>query len=783
LPIWKFRYEPRRALFIAVGVAAAAVVAWLAGVSRELDQSWSRPLAFRARQALGLEPAIDPRLKLLVLDDAAVASRKGADLSPKVWADLLDALAKQQPRVVLIDADFSLPLRQTLAAEDVARLDSLSFPIAAGALLSASAIEGREPLDAPRPDLSLTTYAPSLADAAWLPPAVGRYVYGPDHSMAPAFARLGNREIESHQRGAAFLRLSDGTGVPHFALTAASKLRIDASGVFADDRRVGLDADGRFVVDLVDPARLASPSHSIRLDHALDQIAHGDQIPGIAEGDTVVVLPGVFSGGDAVRQTDRGEIVGGLLRAMAVNSVLTGKWIRFVEPWQDLLLATAAAGVASVVATALPLRVAVPLLLFGFGAFAAGSVALFAWLSWSLSWLFIGLSGAGAGLAIAFDRARSRSHFADRLADSMRGQMAPEHVQELLLDLDRLDLRPRNQAVTMMFVDLVGFSRLAEDLPADQLFGQLKDHLQEMRSTIHKHQGFIDRSLGDGLLCYFGFRPDNVAPTAGNHADQALACAIELQQMNLQRNLAAKATNRVSHPMRIGINTATVCLGDLGDANRIDFTVIGHGVNFAKRLETACENYRIMLSRDTKDQLSVGGCDTRFLHQRYVQVKHHTELLEAYEFDPLGGLEEEKFEAIRHYWSLIGVRRKDSRYEVSTAVAITMVMTQATGRIANFSTTGIAFYLDKYIACGASIGFLLDDPSGDLGRRCRERRILPLEAEIRWGQREGTQFLHGALIKGLNVENQQWLFQTLSEYSSAMFTPGGAGTKPDPKVS
>src|SRR5690606_6374571 len=103
--------------------------------------------------------------------------------------------------------------------------------------------------------------------------------------------------------------------------------------------------------------------------------------------------------------------------------------------------------------------------------------------------------------------------------------------------------------------------------------------------------GYVDRTLGDGMLCVFGYSAEGGPGESQYHADQALTCAAAIQRKNIQRILDARSTGDAVFPLRIGINTAGVFIGNLGDSVNSDFTVIGNGVNFASRLEHSCDRH------------------------------------------------------------------------------------------------------------------------------------------------------------------------------------------------
>ena len=145
-----------------------------------------------------------------------------------------------------------------------------------------------------------------------------------------------------------------------------------------------------------------------------------------------------------------------------------------------------------------------------------------------------------------------------------------------------------------MFIDMVGFSMSSEDLTPRLALARLSSNITYLKEKIYQHGGEVNKTLGDGLLAYFGY------PVTGNnrnHAEDALKCAIEIQQDCLKR-CVEKENNMFTYPLRIGINTDLVYIGVIGDES--DISLVGSAVIFASRLESSCEPFRIMLGSTTR---------------------------------------------------------------------------------------------------------------------------------------------------------------------------------------
>ena len=145
----------------------------------------------------------------------------------------------------------------------------------------------------------------------------------------------------------------------------------------------------------------------------------------------------------------------------------------------------------------------------------------------------------------------------------------------------------RKLTATVLFVDIKGFSRVAEGLEPQQLMEWLNAYLGEMTAVIIRHQGVVNKYIGDAIMAIFGvpFARDSEAEITRD-AINAVACALEMgaavEAMNLTKT--SRAAPRVQ--VRIGVNTGVLVAGCVGNDQRLEYTVLGDTVNIASRLES-----------------------------------------------------------------------------------------------------------------------------------------------------------------------------------------------------
>jgi adenylate cyclase len=181
-------------------------------------------------------------------------------------------------------------------------------------------------------------------------------------------------------------------------------------------------------------------------------------------------------------------------------------------------------------------------------------------------------------LATAFNHMTAGLAERDRVRDLLGKVVSPEIATQLLHS--DLKLGGEEREVTILFSDLRDFTSLSEKLAPAEVLALLNRYLDRMSTIIEKHGGVIDKYIGDAIMALFG------APVASPDApERAIAAAREMAQALdvLNRELVAEGKQALA--FGIGINTARVVAGNMGSKTRLNYTVIGDGVNLASRLE------------------------------------------------------------------------------------------------------------------------------------------------------------------------------------------------------
>ncbi|RPH44713.1 MAG: adenylate/guanylate cyclase domain-containing protein [Burkholderiales bacterium] len=164
--------------------------------------------------------------------------------------------------------------------------------------------------------------------------------------------------------------------------------------------------------------------------------------------------------------------------------------------------------------------------------------------------------------------------------------VAPQLVERMAHDPDNVPLESRNKELTILFADIRGFTRMAENMDPQQLRDYLNRFLTAMTEVIHAYNGTVDKYIGDAVMAFWGAPVDDPM-----HADHAVAAAIAMQREVARLNREFEANGWPPLVVGIGINTGVVRVGDMGSRLRRAYTVIGDAVNLASRLEGLSKKY------------------------------------------------------------------------------------------------------------------------------------------------------------------------------------------------
>jgi adenylate cyclase len=175
----------------------------------------------------------------------------------------------------------------------------------------------------------------------------------------------------------------------------------------------------------------------------------------------------------------------------------------------------------------------------------------------------------------------------------------PEVAQTIWRRRDEVSLLGQEKVATVLFTDIRSFTAMSAGLPSQTVLQWLNEYFTEMDNIIRAHGGLLNKFIGDGLLVVYG-----VPLSRGLKEDTceavrtAFAMLRRMEELNLQRDPNAPFPD--VH-IGVGIHTGPMTCGNVGSANRLEYSVIGETVNLASRLESLNKDFHteIILSEDT----------------------------------------------------------------------------------------------------------------------------------------------------------------------------------------
>ncbi|USQ13734.1 GAF domain-containing protein [Legionella lytica] len=186
-----------------------------------------------------------------------------------------------------------------------------------------------------------------------------------------------------------------------------------------------------------------------------------------------------------------------------------------------------------------------------------------------------------------------------RMKSTMSRYMSPDLTEKLLQSSD-YSLGGTSTLATVLFSDIRNFTTLSESLGAEETVKLLNEYFSLMVDCIQNEGGMLDKFIGDSVMAVFGnpFPHDDDPDRALRAAIAMMHALDEFNQRRMERDLPLLAHS-------IGINTDKIVAGNIGSNKRMDFTVIGDGVNLASRIESLCKHYgaHLLISEFTYERL------------------------------------------------------------------------------------------------------------------------------------------------------------------------------------
>lgn len=186
-----------------------------------------------------------------------------------------------------------------------------------------------------------------------------------------------------------------------------------------------------------------------------------------------------------------------------------------------------------------------------------------------------------------------------RMKSTMSRYMDPGLAAQLMEGGEDL-LGGQDKPATILFSDVRSFTTLTEELGPQGTVLMLNEYFTIMVDCITKQGGMLDKFIGDAIMAAFG-----IPLSHDDDPDRAMRASIDMISSLWRWNIERVAKSQMPIDMGIGLNTGNIVSGNIGSPKRMDYTMIGDGVNLAARLESACKQYkaRILISEFTQAAL------------------------------------------------------------------------------------------------------------------------------------------------------------------------------------
>lgn len=185
----------------------------------------------------------------------------------------------------------------------------------------------------------------------------------------------------------------------------------------------------------------------------------------------------------------------------------------------------------------------------------------------------------------------------ERLSARLAKYLSPQLYETLFRGGKVAPTSAQRKKLTILFADIVSFSEIAESLEAEDLTRILNEFLDEMAEVALRHGATIDKYIGDAVMAFFGD-----PKTRGVREDARACVSMAMEMLAATRRLDRKwQKTGIGCPLqiRIGVNTGYCTVGDFGSQKRMDYTIIGHQVNLAARIQKAAPPNSILVSQET----------------------------------------------------------------------------------------------------------------------------------------------------------------------------------------
>jgi len=236
------------------------------------------------------------------------------------------------------------------------------------------------------------------------------------------------------------------------------------------------------------------------------------------------------------------------------------------------------------------------------------------------------------------------------LEESFSRYVSPSVAKSVIHDPHWKQLGGRYVDASVLFADIVGFTRLSEGMPPDELSALLNDYFSYISKAAYSFQGHVDKYIGDCAMLVFG-APDQDS----NHRYHAISCAVVIQKLIALVNQHRQRQGLRTLRFHIGVNSGRMLAGNMGSPERMNYTVIGDTVNLASRLASVAESDQIVITQQLLDELSEADYQPTVIPHGVLNLRGKQHPVETYRVTDIDNAREQSYQLFKQTLNLHAV--------------------------------------------------------------------------------------------------------------------------------
>lgn len=502
-----------------------------------------------------------PGIAIVAIDDKSIAELGRFPWSRSQYVPLLDRLSAGGAKAVLFDAFFPEP--ESVAAD---RAFAAAIKRAGNVILARS-------YDLKQLQVSGSTRSiPAIEHAA---KAIAHINFLPEDD---GVNRRNLLLIDDH-----------GTQVPSLGLMAAMQAQGEKEvhpndySILLGKHTIPVDGDNAMWINFTGPSG-TYPHYSFT------DIVKGRIPPDELKGKVLFVGATALGIYDMRVTPFSGNVPGVEVHATVADDIISGRFIQRsgMEALFDIAMIMLLGAITFILTMRMRLYGAIPAALL----LATGYIWISYWIflqGYWVSMIYPPLSAAVALLAGSGFRYLVLERSARAMRTMFSSYLSHELVTQLEKNPEAAKIGGDNREVTVLFTDIKSFTTFSENHTAQEVVSRLNEYLGVMVEVIHRHDGTVDKFIGDGIMAYWG------APIPQpEHAKHAVACALDMRQAMAALTRKWQQADQQPFEIRGGIQSGEVVAGNIGSpGKKMEYTVIGDTVNQASRFEGTAKYYGV----------------------------------------------------------------------------------------------------------------------------------------------------------------------------------------------